>query len=62
MSLDNYPKNTSKVLKDWPNQATMKVMEQPSQGPDLNPVESTWTVLCQEDNKFAEQRAEHQFW
>ena len=42
---DNDPKHTSKVVKEWLNQARIKVLEWPFQSPDLNPIKNMWTVL-----------------
>ena len=38
---DNDPKPTSKVVKEWLNQAEIEVLE----WPDLNPIKNMWTVL-----------------
>ena len=43
--MDNDPKHTSKVVAKWLKDNKVKVLESPSQSPDLNPIEKLWAEL-----------------
>lgn len=59
---DNDPKHSSKLVKEWFSTKKVKVMEWPSQSPDLNPIENLWGDVKRALGKLPKPKNRQELW
>lgn len=59
---DNDPKHSATVTKTWLRNEGIRVLEWPSQSPDLNPIENLWGIVKRELSKMPKATNKMDLW